>query len=204
MMKQATARKNVLSVNMMTKVALLATAAGVLMLLEFPLWFAPPFYKLDLSELPVLIGALSLGPAAGAIIELIKILINFVLNGTITGGVGEAANFIIGCSFVLPVAFIYQRQHHRQGLIVGFVCGIVSMCIIGALVNGLILLPVYATVFSMPIEGLIAMGTMVNNHIVDLFTFVLWAVVPFNLVKGCILSLLTFFLYKRLSSSLEK
>ena len=91
------------------------------------LWFAPSFYKLDLSELAVMVGALSMGPAAGAMIELIKILLNFVLNGTITGGVGEFANFLIGCSFVVPAAWIYRRQRNIKGMLLGMAAGIVCM-----------------------------------------------------------------------------
>lgn len=203
-MKQVTAKKSILSTAVMAKIALLAAVAGVLMLLEFPLWFAPPFYKLDLSELPVLIGALAMGPAAGALIELIKVMINFVLNGTVTWGVGELANFIIGCSFVLPVAWFHQREQGVKGLFLGFAAGIFCMAVVGAIANGLFLLPIYATVFGMPIEGLIAMGTAVNPHIVDLKSFVLWAVVPFNLLKGLILSVLAYLLYKRLGHFLEK
>ena len=84
------------------KVGVLGAVATVLMLFEFPLWFAPNFYELDFSEVPVLLGTFALGPAAGAMIELVKILINFVVNGTDTGGIGEFANLLIGCSFIVP------------------------------------------------------------------------------------------------------
>lgn len=122
MQQKSTGKKMALST--LTKIALLAAVAGVLMLFEAPLWFAPSFYKLDLSELAVMVGALSMGPAAGAMIELIKILLNFVLNGTITGGVGEFANFLIGCSFVVPAAWIYRRQRNIKGMLLGMAAGI--------------------------------------------------------------------------------
>lgn len=204
-MSQATAKKtSLLSIQTITKIGILAALAGVLMLFEAPLWFAPSFYKLDLSEIPVLIGALTLGPVAGVTIELIKILLNFVLNGTITGGVGELGNFIIGCAFILPVAMIYQRKRTLKGMIVGCIAGTVVLAIVGAFANYYLLLPVYSIVYGMPLEAFVEMGHVLNPAIVDIFTLVLWAVVPFNLLKGVVVSVLTVPLYKKLGSALER
>ena len=202
MQQKSTGKKMALST--LTKIALLAAVAGVLMLFEAPLWFAPSFYKLDLSELAVMVGALSMGPAAGAMIELIKILLNFVLNGTITGGVGEFANFLIGCSFVVPAAWIYRRQRNIKGMMLGMAAGIVCMVLLGSVINYYILLPVYATVFGQPLEFFIQMGNALNPAIVDLKTFILFAVAPFNLLKGIIISALTFLLYRELGRQLEQ
>lgn len=202
MQQKSTGKKMALST--LTKIALLAAVAGVLMLFEAPLWFAPSFYKLDLSELAVMVGALSMGPAAGAMIELIKILLNFVLNGTITGGVGEFANFLIGCSFVVPAAWIYRRQRNAKGMVLGMAAGIVCMVLLGSVINYYILLPVYATVFGQPLEFFIQMGNALNPAIVDLKTFILFAVAPFNLLKGIIISALTFLLYRKLGRQLEQ
>ncbi len=203
MMQQKSTRKK-MALSTLTKIALLAAVAGVLMLFEAPLWFAPSFYKLDLSELAVMVGALSMGPAAGAMIELIKILLNFVLNGTITGGVGEFANFLIGCSFVVPAAWIYRRQRNAKGMVLGMAAGIVCMVLLGSVINYYILLPVYATVFGQPLEFFIQMGNALNPAIVDLKTFILFAVAPFNLLKGIIISALTFLLYRKLGRQLEQ
>ena len=202
MQQKSTGKKMALST--LTKIALLAAVAGVLMLFEAPLWFAPSFYKLDLSELAVMVGALSMGPAAGAMIELIKILLNFVLNGTITGGVGEFANFLMGCSFVVPAAWIYRRQRNIKGMLLGMAAGIVCMVLLGSVINYFILLPVYATVFGQPLEFFIQMGNALNPAIVDLKTFILFAVAPFNLLKGIIISALTFLLYRKLGRQLEQ
>ena len=202
MQQKSTGKKMALST--LTKIALLAAVAGVLMLFEAPLWFAPSFYKLDLSELAVMVGALSMGPAAGAMIELIKILLNFVLNGTITGGVGEFANFLIGCSFVVPAAWIYRRQRNIKGMMLGMAACIVCMVLLGSVINYYILLPVYATVFGQPLEFFIQMGNALNPAIVDLKTFILFAVAPFNLLKGIIISALTFLLYRKLGRQLEQ
>ena len=103
----------------MVQIGMLAAVATVLMLFEFPLWFAPSFYELDFSEVAVLIGAFSMGPMAGVMIEALKILLNFLINGTITAGVGELANFVIGCSLVLPAAILYQRHKSRKTALIG-------------------------------------------------------------------------------------
>ncbi len=119
----------------MTKISVLSAVAAVLMLIEFPLFFAPEFYKLDLSEVAVLIGGFALGPMAAMMIELIKVLLNLALNGTVTGGVGEAANFIIGCSFVLPASIIYYKNKTMKSAIIGMAIGVFSMAVVGSLAN---------------------------------------------------------------------
>lgn len=202
-MKRRTAKKG-MALHRLTKIAMLSAVAGVLMLFEAPLWFAPSFYKLDLSELAVMIGALSMGPLAGAAIELIKILLNFVLNGTITGGVGELGNFIVGCAFVVPAAWIYGKWHNAKGMLLGMAAGTAVLVALGSLVNYFILLPVYATVFGQPLEFFVQMGNVLNPAIVDLKTLILYAVAPFNLLKGLLISALTFVIYRKLGRQLEQ
>jgi riboflavin transporter FmnP len=187
-----------------TKVGILGAVATVLMLLEFPLWFAPSFYELDFSEVPVLLGAFALGPAAGAMIELVKILINFVVNGTDTGGVGEFANFIIGCSFIVPAGYIYKRNKSFKTAILGLVVGTLTLAVAGAFLNYYLLLPLYAKIYGYPIQAFIDMGHALNPAITDLKTFVLFAVVPFNLLKGVIVSAMVILIYKKLSPILHK
>lgn len=203
MVKRESVKKG-MGVSMLTKIAMLAAVAGVLMLFEAPLWFAPSFYKLDLSELAVMIGALSMGPMAGFAIEGVKILLNFVMNGTITGGVGEFANLLIGCSFVVPAAWIYRKQHTGKGMLLGMAVGTITMVALGSLINYFVLLPVYSTVFGQPLDAFVQMGNAINPAIVDLKTLIAFAVVPFNLLKGILISVLTFLLYRKLGRQLEK
>lgn len=193
-----------ISLKTITKIAILSAIATLLMLLEFPLGFAPDFYKIDISEVAVLVGAFSLGPVAGVCIELIKILLNFIFNGTITSGIGELANFIIGCAFIVPASAIYWRHRTRKSAFIGMAVGTLSLCIVGTAINYFLLLPLYASIFGMPIEALIGMGTAINPKITDLFSFVLLAVFPFNLIKGAVVSVLTALLYKRMSVILHK
>ncbi len=199
---QHTTRKTALKT--ITKIAIISAVATVLMLFEVPLWFAPEFYKIDLSEVAVLIGAFALGPIAGACIELIKVLLNFLLNGTITGGIGELANFIIGCAFILPASAIYRSNKKLSSAIWGMVAGTIVLCLVGSAMNYFVLLPVYASVFGMPVEALVAMGSAINPRITNLSSFVMLAVLPFNLIKGVVSSIITALLYKRVSPILHK
>ena len=181
------------------QVGMLAAIAVVLMLFEIPLPFAPSFYEIDFSELPVMIGTFAMGPLAGAAIELVKILLNFFINGTTTAGVGEVANFLIGCALVVPAGIIYRRKRTRKGAIIGMAAGTVFMTLLGCVLNAYVLLPTYAAAFQLPIDSLVAMGTAVNGSITDLFTFVAFAVAPFNILKGVLVSLIVFLIYKKIS-----
>ena len=191
--------KQKIGVKVIAQIGMLGAIATVLMLFEIPLPFAPAFYQIDLSEVPVLVGCFALGPIAGAVIELIKILLNFALNGTITAGVGEIANFLIGCALVVPAGMIYRKKRTRKGAIAGMAAGTVFMTIVGCFLNAYLLLPTYAKAFEMPIDGLIGMGSALNKNITDLFTFVAFAVAPFNLLKGVLVSLIVFWIYKKIS-----
>lgn len=180
------------------QIGMLGALSVVLMLFEIPLPFAPSFYEIDFSEVPVLVGCFAMGPAAGAAIELIKILLNFAINGTITAGVGELANFLLGCSFVVPAGIIYKKMHTRKGAIVGMLTGTILMTIFGCFLNAFVLLPAYGKAFGMPIETLVGMGSAVNPYVTSLLTFALFAVAPFNIIKGVIDSLIVFLIYKKI------
>ena len=184
-------------------VGICGALAGVLMLLEFPLLFlAPEFYKLDFSELPVLICSFYLGPVAGVLTEVVKILVKLLLRGSATAGVGELANFAVGCALVLPASMIYHRKKSKRSALVGLICGTLFMTVFGSLFNAVYLLPAFAEMFHMPLEALVEMGTAVNGSINNVTTFVLFAVAPLNLLKGTVLSVLTMLLYKRVEKLL--
>lgn len=195
--------ESLLSTRSIAIMAMLAGMAVILMLFEIPLWFAPPFYKIDFSEVPVLIGAFALGPVAGMVIELIKVLVFAVVKGSMTGGIGELASFLIGCSMVVPAAMIYHRNKTLKSAIKGLVVGSVCMVILGSFMNAFVLLPTYAKFFKMPISELIAMGTSVNPAIDNMSTFIFYAVTPFNLLKGVVVSLVTLLVYKRISRAIK-
>ena len=186
----------------LAEVGMLSAAATVIMAFEIPLPFlAPPFYQLDFSEVPALIGGFALGPMAGILIELVKVLLHMMIKGSATAGVGDLANFLIGCSFLVPASLIYRMHKTRRVAIAGMAVGTVSMAIIGCVLNAFVLLPAYTVI--MPMETILEAGKAVNANIDSVFTFVLIAVAPFNLVKGVVVSLVTLVLYKYISRLLK-
>lgn len=191
-------RKRLSSAKYITTVAMCGSLSALLMLLEIPLLFlAPSFYKLDLSELPVMICGLYLGPTAAVICEFLKILLKLVLKGTTTAYVGELANFLVGCALVVPATAIYHLHKTKKGAIIGLSAGTVTLTVFGSLFNAVYLLPTFADLFGMPLEKIVAMGSDINANIHDVTTFVLFSVAPLNLIKGIVISLLTLLLYKR-------
>ena len=189
----------------MVKVAMLGALAAVLMLFAFPLPFlAPSFYELDFSEVPVLIGSFAMGPLAGAAIELVKILINLLLNGTKTMFVGELANLIVGCAFVIPAGYIYRRNKTRKHAIAGLVIGVVTMTAAAVLMNAYVLLPAYGKAFGMSQDSFIKAGAAIHSSIDSLLDFCLLLVAPFNILKGVFASVITLLLYKRISGLLGR
>lgn len=187
----------------MVSIAMLAAVAVVLMLFEFPLPFLPPFYKIDASELPVIIGAFAMGPWAGMLIELIKVLLNLLLDGTTTAFVGEFANFLIGCSYVVPASFVYYYRKSKKNAVLGLAVGTLACAVVGCLLNAYLLLPAYSKAFKMDIEALIAMGTAANKAIDSMFTFVLFATAPLNILKCGLVSVITMLIYKPISRILK-
>ena len=197
-------RKRFSDTHYITYTAIFACMAGVLMLVEIPLFFAPGFYKMDLSELPIMICTFYLGPVAGVVAELIKVCIKLLLKGTSTAFVGDFANFAVGCSFVLPASIVYHANPSRRTALTGMIVGTLVMTVFGSAFNAIYLLPKFSALFGMPMDVIVGMGTKVNSAINSVTTLVLFAVVPFNLLKGVVVSRLTFLLYKRISPILHK
>ena len=188
----------------LVEIGMLGAIATVLMLFEFPIPFiAPPFYELDFSEVPVLVGAFALGPMAGATIELVKILINLLINGTATAFVGEIGNYLLGCSFIIPAALIYKKKKSKKTALSAMIVGTIVMTVFGCILNAYVLLPTYAAAFGMPIDAIIGMGSAINGNINDVMTFVIIAVAPFNIIKGVVVSVITLLIYKHISPILK-
>ena len=185
-------------VQWIAKVSILAAIAFVLMLFEIPLPFAPSFYKLGFDEVAVMLGGFALGPLAGAAIETLKIVLNVLFQGSDTAFVGELSNLLIGLSLVVPSALFYQRHKTLKGAMIALVIGVVSMALIGCLANYFIALPAYSYFYGLP------MGSAILPLVQDKLTFVLLMTLPFNLVKGIVVALLTAVLYKRVSYLLHR
>jgi hypothetical protein len=136
-------------------------------------------------------------------IEFIKIMLKLLIKGTSTAFVGDFANFVIGCSFILPASIIYLYKKSRKSALIGSVTGTLIMTVFGTAFNAIYLLPTFAVLYHMPMEDIIAMGTAINGHIDNVVSLVIFCVAPINLIKGTAVTLVTMLVYKKLSPILK-
>ena len=196
------ARRTVSTARRITIIAICAAIATVLHILDFPLPFlAPEFYKLDFSEVPVMLCGFYLGPSAAVVCEALKILLKLLFKGTSTAFVGDFANFAVGCSLLLPAVIIYHTKKSKTSALVGLIAGTLFLSVFGSAFNGIYLLPKFAELL-IPMDAIISAGNAVNKHINSVSTFVLLAVAPLNLIKGVSVSVLTLLLYKKVARPL--
>ena len=185
-----------ISVGVMTRVAILAAAASILYLIQIPI---VAFYKLDLSNIPVLLGAFSMGPVPGILVLALKSAIGLLHSNS--AGVGELADFVMGAALVLPAALIYQKNKARKNAIIGMAVGTVCMVIAGVLANKYIMLPFYMGAFHMDMDGILRFANVAG---IDSETKLLLLITgPFNLLKGVVLSIVAGLIYKPLSPILH-
>ena len=188
-------KKKTINVRYMTMTAMLSAVAFVLMFLEFNVPFMPSFIKMDLSELPALIGAFAMGPASGVIICLIKNLLHLLMSTT--GGVGELSNFILGALFVIPAGLMYKKKKGRKSALIGSLIGAVVMAVVSVFSNDFIVYPVY-TAF-MPMDTIISMYQAILPSADTLLKCLVIFNMPFTFVKGLINVIITFLIYKHIS-----
>ena len=184
------------SVGVMTRVAILAAAASILFLIQIPI---VAFYKLDLSNIPVLLGAFSMGPVPGMMILALKSLIGLLSSSS--AGIGELADFIMGTALVLPAALIYQQNKTRKSAIIGMAVGTLCMVIAGVLANKYIMLPFYMGAFHMDMDGILRFANVAGVD--SEWKLLLMITGPFNLLKGVVLSVVAGLIYKPLSPILH-
>ncbi|MCY6369791.1 ECF transporter S component [Clostridium ganghwense] len=192
------------NLNKMIKISLLSVMAFVLMFLEFPLPVFPSFLQIDLSDLPALLGGFALGPVSGILIELFKNVLHVIFKGTPTGFVGEFANFMVGSIFVVTAGTIYKMKKSKKTAVLGLLAGTVVMSLCASVLNYAILLPLYAKLFKAPIEAFVAMGTAINSNIKTVKDLVMLSILPFNLLKGIVVSVITIPVYKSVSPMLHR
>lgn len=201
---QNTVRKSRLaSTKTIAKVGVLSAIAYVLMFVSIPIPIFPSFLKIDLSDIPAILGGMSLGPMAGLAIVIIKNLLQAITAST-TGGVGEFANAVIGGSYVLIICLFYRKFKSTNGVLAGGLVGLIVMTIMACIVNYFIMMPLYAVVYGMPLEAIIKMGTVINPKVTDLFTFIVWMTAPFNIVKAALMTIVTLPLFKKMEKVLSK
>jgi riboflavin transporter FmnP len=198
--------KNRISTKTITRVGVLAAMSIALSFLETGLFLPnlpllPGFLQLDISDLPALLGAFAFGPLAGLFIETVKNAIH--LFKTTTGGVGELANLAIGAAFVMTAGAMYRIRKNRLSAYLGMFVGTLAMIGVACLSNAYVLLPLYAKL-GFTLDVIVGMTRAIGNTLVtDLGTYLLYVVVPFNLVKGLLVSVLTGLVYKRVSPLLH-
>ncbi len=191
-------KKKTLSVQYLTRIAVLTALSSILYMISIPI---VAFYSLDLSNLPVLLGAFSMGPVAGLITLGLKSLIGCLTSSTMY--VCELADFIMGAAFVLPAALIYQRNKSRKGALIGMITGTVALILAGCLTNAYLLIPFYMKAFGMPMEAIIGMCAQALPFVDTELKVILFVTAPFNLLKGVVLCILTYMIYKPLSPLLH-
>ena len=190
-----------IGVRQLVTIAVAAAVSFVLMLLEFHLPIAPEFIKLDLSDIPALVLAFTFGPLTGVLTELVKNLLHLFV--TKSAGVGELSNFLLGCAFVIPAGLIYKRSKTRKNALLAMLAGTLCFSLMGIFSNYRIMFPFYTKVSGIPMEAIVAMCQKILPFVDSEFKVILLSVTPFNLLKGILVSVVTFLLYKRLSPILH-
>lgn len=179
-------------------IGMLGAISAVLMLLNTAVPFVPTFIKIDLSELPIILGAFMMGPLSGLMIILVKIVLHLVMSGTDSMFVGEFANVVGSVSYMIPAVLIYKKIRTKKGAVLSMAVGTIVTSVISIISNTFFVFPAYAKVYGMPMDAIISMGTAVNPGIHDLFTMMLYSILPFNIFKFALVSIITFFVYKKI------
>ena len=194
-------KQKIFHTRMLVSAAVGAAISFVLMLLDFSLPIAPAFIKLDLSDLPALVLSFTFGPVAGVLTELVKNLLHLFV--TTTAGVGELSNFLLGCAFVVPAGLVYQKNRTRKTALLGMICGTLCFALVGVFSNYFIMFPFYTKVSGIPMDAIIGMCQKILPFVNNEWKVILLSVTPFNILKGVIVSVVTFLIYKRLSPLLR-
>ena len=187
--------KSAFGVRVLTTTALLATISAILMYLDFALPIFPPFIKMDFSEVPGLLATIAIGPHSGIMVELVKNLLN--LPHTSTGGIGELASFAIGCSLVVPAGVFFRKSGTKTGTALALLAGVASMTATAAVANYYVLIPLYSRF--VPMDNILAIYKEINPYADTVPKMIATGIVPFNIIKGTAVSVISFALYRRLS-----
>lgn len=185
-------------------IAILGAMAYLLILLDFPLPFMPPFLSFDLAQIPEVIGTLILGPISGITIALLKELLKISLTGSGTMFTGELINFIVSVSFILPTWWVYRQNKTTNNAVYGMMLGTVVATLIACLANVYFILPLYAQAFNLKINQIVAMSRSVNPYINSLPRLVLLGIAPFNLLRNGLTTIVLGLSLKRLKSGLGR
>ena len=183
-------------------IGMFSAIAMILHVLDFPIFFGPGFYKMDFSELPILVGSFAFGPVAGVMMEFVKILLKLCIKGTSTAFIGDLANLRSeDADLIIPASAVYSFKKTKKNAILACIAGTRVMTIFGTAFNAVYLLPAFSKFYGMPLDAILAMGTEVNPLAKEgsIVSFVVACVAPMNLIKGTLVSVVTLLIYKPLS-----
>lgn len=191
-----------IKLNKLVKVGILAAMSFILMFVQFPIPIAPPFMKVDLADVPSLIGGFAMGPGYGVAIQFIKNFLN--LTKTTTGGVGELSNFIVGGMFVFVSSSLYRRKKTKSNAIKAMIIGVICMTVLATLSNAFVVFPLYGKIMGLDMNAFVGMTASTNKFVTSYFSLMVLSIAPFNLIKGGIEVFVTSVLYKKVSPILKK
>ncbi len=199
---QRRVRMNTLTI---TVCGMLSAIAAVLMIFEFPVFFAPAtMYKMDFSDIPAIIAGMTFGPVSGVVVEFVKIMLKaLILKPTSTAFVGEYANFVVGCALVVPASFIFQCRRSIKSMLVGGIVGVLVMTTFGTAMNAIYFIPKLGDMFHMPVEQIVKFGSDIWPSIDSLTKFVFYCVAPLNLLKGSVAIGLVLAAYRPIMSAIR-
>lgn len=192
------------NVRRITVTAMLSAVAFVLMFIEFSVPLMPPFVKMDISDLPALLGTFALGPVSGVVIELLKNLLHILFKGTSSAGVGELCNFLLGCFFALPAGIIYKRRKSRRNAALGALIGCLIMAVCSVPLNYFVVYPAYVVFYGLPLDQIIGMYQAILPSVNGLLACLTIFNLPFTFVKGLLDAVICFAIYKPLSPILHQ
>lgn len=173
------------------------------MLIDFPIFVAPSFYKLDIGDLPCLIGAFAMGPIQALFIQIIKILIKMLFKPTSTAFIGEISAFLFSSVFCITASALYQGNKTKKGAFKAILLASLVSILFSTIVNYGFIIEAYANLYHMPLEAIISLGSNIFPIIDNLLSFVLCCVLPFNIIKTVLIDILTLLLYKHISPLLK-
>ena len=193
-----------LNLKNIARIGILGALGAILMMFDFPILFiAPSFYKLDLGDLPCLIGSFAMGPIPGLFIQIVKIIIKLLIKPTSTAFVGEIAAFIMSSTYCISAGYIYSLSKTKKNALKSLIISSIFLVIISSFINYVLIIPAYVSLYNISLETIISMGNKIIPLVKDKLSFILCCVAPFNLIKAIILDILALGLYKHISPLLK-
>ncbi len=195
--------KNKLTIQQTALIGLFGALGAVLMLFRFPIPFMPPFMEFDFSGLVEIIGGFVMGPAAAFMIILVKVLVQVALQGTRSAMTGELQNVILSSCYVLPAVIIYFHHKTKKTAVAGMAAGTLITSLVAVFTNLFIIIPFYVNLMGMSWDTIMEMCSKVNPLMANAVTLAIFGIIPFNLIKYGVTSVITYFIYKRVSRPIK-